>query len=116
MNYDEYHLHDKDRNAIRMDGRKKSLRAPSIKPEPKLSKREVVIVPILPTAEPQAEVARNRTPRVIADQGYSMTVEEGFVLTLYDFLLLGIAILLLLVILVLRRRENISYPRLHSKR
>jgi len=106
MNYHEYHLHDKDRNAIRMDGRKKLLREPSKKAEPEPSKREVVIVPILPTVEPQTEVTRNRIPRVIVDQSYSMPVEEGLMLTLYDFLLLGIAGLLLLAILVLRRKRE----------
>ncbi|MDP2157642.1 MAG: hypothetical protein Q8K68_08050 [Nitrospirota bacterium] len=52
------------------------------------------------------------------DQGYSMPVEEGCMLTFYDIVLLGVAGLLLLAMLFLRIKErgkNASYSRFHSK-
>lgn len=105
MNYDEYHLHDKDRNAIRMEGRKKSPKgpAPLRKSVQKSPAQEVVSVPMPAPAELQTKEIRRTAP---LDQGYSMPVEAGFMLTLYDIMLLGVAGLLLLIMLFLRRTRE----------
>jgi hypothetical protein len=108
MGYEEYHLHDKDRNAIRMEGRKKSVRepAPAKKSGSESSKQEVVAAPVPSLPEVQAKEIRRTAPNVIVARGYSMPVEAGFVLTLYDIILLGVAGLLLLVMLILRIKER----------
>jgi hypothetical protein len=108
MNYDEYHLHDKDRNALRMEGKRKSVReaAPAKKAGPESSIQEVVVVPVQSSPEPQTKEISKKAPGVIVVQGYSMPVEAGFVLTLYDIILLGVAGLLLLVMLFLRRKRE----------
>ena len=108
MGYEEYHLHDKDRNAIRMEGRKKSVRepAPAKKSGSESSKQEVGAAQVPSLPEPQAKEIRRTAPNVIVDRGYSMPVEAGFVLTLYDIILLGVAGLLLLVMLILRKRRE----------
>ena len=104
--YDEYHLHDKDRNAIRMEGRKKPLRAPAaakraVVPEP--AAQEAAAVPIPPSTEVQTAVIANKSSR---GKGYSMPVEAGFVLTFYDVVLFSVAGLLLLALLFLRVKER----------
>ncbi len=108
MNYDEYHLHDKDRNAIRLEGRRKSLRvpAPANKSGAEPLVQEVVAVPVPSSPEPQTKEIRSTAPNVVVVQGYSMPVEAGFVLTLYDILLLSVAGLLLLVMLFQRRTRE----------
>lgn len=105
MNYGEYHLHDRDRNAIRTEGRKKPLRepAPLMKSEPEPSKEEVAAVPVPLSPGPQTGERRKTVP---VDQGLSMPVEAGFVLTFYDFMLLSVAGLLFLVMLFLRKKER----------
>ena len=105
MNYEEYHLHDRDRNAIRTEGRRKPLRgpAPSGKTEPEPLKQEVAAVPVPSSPEPQTEERRKTVP---VDHGFSMPVEAGFVLTFYDFMLLSVAGLLFLVMLFMRRKER----------
>ncbi|MBI5632163.1 MAG: hypothetical protein HZA15_01630 [Nitrospirae bacterium] len=105
MSYEEYHLHDRDRNAIRTEGRRKSLRLPATakKSDPEPSKQEVAAVPVPLNPEPRGEERRRTAP---ADQGYSMPVEAGFVMTLYDIMLLGVAGLLFLVMLFLRIKER----------
>ena len=102
--YSEYHLHDKDRNAIRVDRKKKPLRepAPEKRSGPEPLRQEVVAVPSLPTSEPQTEERRIAS----VDQGYSKPVEDGCVLTFNDIILLCVAELLLLVMLFLRRKRE----------
>jgi hypothetical protein len=108
LNYGEYHLHDKDRNAIRMEGKKKSVREPASaeKSGSGPSGQEVVVAPVPSPPEPLTKEIRRTAPNVVVDQGYSMPVEEGFVPTLYDFLLLGVAGLLLLIMMFLRRKRE----------
>ena len=105
LSYHEYHLHDKDRNAIRMEGRKKPLRepAPAKKSVQEPSAQEAAAIPVLLSPEPQTEERRTIAP---VDQGYSMPVEEGCVLTFYEIALLGVAGLLLLAMLFLRIKER----------
>jgi len=108
MNYDEYHLHDKDRNAIRSEGRRKAVKEPAAArrslPQPLI--QETAPVPIPTSPEPQTEAIKVKAPRRVVDQGYSMPVEAGFMLTLYDIMLLAVAGLLLLAMLVLRRKRE----------
>lgn len=108
MNYDEYHLHDKDGNALRMDGRKKPLRepVPAKRTAMKPSEQDVVAVPVPLSPETQTKEIRRTAPNVVVDQGYSMPVEAGFALTLSDIILLTVAGLLLLVMLILRRKRE----------
>jgi hypothetical protein len=108
MHYGEYHLHDKDRNAIRTQGRKQPLREPARRkisgPEP--PKQEVVAAPAPSSPEPKTEESAKRALNEVSGQGYIMPVEEGFALTLYDIILLGVAGLLLFVMLFLRIKER----------
>jgi len=108
LNYDEYHLHDKDRKAIRSEGRKKSVRepAPAKKSGSEPSVREVLVAPIPASPEPQAKEIARRAPNVVAGQGYSMPVEEEGLLKLSDIILFGVAGLLLLVMVFLRRKRE----------
>ncbi len=106
--YDEYHLHDQDRNAIRSDGRRKPVKEPAAArgsvPQPLVQEPAPAQIP--PSPQPQANLVLKKSPRKIVDQGYSIPVEAGFVLTLYDVMLLAVAGLLLLAMLVLRRKKE----------
>ncbi len=97
--YSEYHLHDKDRNPVQVERKKKPLR------EPVSAKKSVqehsVPVPLSP--EPQTE---KRSTIATVDQGYSMPVEEGCMLTFHERVLLGVVVLLLFVMIYLRRKKE----------
>lgn len=114
--YDEYHLHDKDRNAIRMEGRQKSLKAPATtkKYSPKRLQQKVP-APVLSSPEPQTEAIAKRASNMTVTHGDILPVEDGSLLQFSDFLLFGIAVLLLLVLVLLRRKRERSYSRFHSK-
>jgi hypothetical protein len=108
MHYGEYHLHDKDRNAMRTQGRKQSLREPVRR---KISgqeppKQEVVAAPSPLSPEPKTEESAKRALNEVAGQGYIMSVEEGCVATLYEIILLGAAGLLLLLLLLLKKKRE----------
>lgn len=105
MLYGEYHLHDKDRNAVRTQGSKKPLRAPAGR---KISGQEPQkqAVPAPSSPEPKTEGIAGRALNEVAGQGYIMPVEEGCVPALYEIVLLGAAGLLLLVMLFLRRKRE----------
>ena len=106
--YDEYHLHDQDRNAIRSETRRKAIKEPAAErgSVSQVPIQETPSMPVSPSPEPQADVIPKNAPQRVVDQGYSMPVEAGFVLTFYDSMLLGVAGLLLLAMLVLRRRKE----------
>lgn len=105
MNYDEYHLHDKDRNALSMKGRNKPPGKPApkqgFKPEPLKQEGAAVSEPESP--QPKSEESRTIT---YVYQRYSLPVEEGFRFALYEGLLLGVAGVLLFVLLFLRIKER----------
>lgn len=102
--YSEYHLHDKDRNPIRVKRKRKAEReAPAKKSALEPAIQEAVIVPVPSSPAPQAKEIRATEP---VGQGYSMPVEEGCMPTSYENVLLGVAGLLLLLMLLLRRKER----------
>lgn len=103
--YAEYHLHDKDRNPVRVERRKKPLRepVPAKKSIQEPSVQEVAATQIPSAPESQTE-ERRRTANI--DQGYSVPVEEGCMLTFYESVLLGVVVLLMLVMIYLRRKKE----------
>lgn len=108
LSYSEYHLHDKDGNPIRVERKKKPLSQPASakKAGPEPSIQEVVAAPMPLSPEPLTDERRSTVPSTVVVQGYSMPVTEGWVLTAYDIILLGVAGLLLLVLVFVRRRRD----------
>lgn len=108
MLYGEYHLHDKDRNAVRMHGRKQPLREPVRRKisEQEHPKQEVVAAPAPSSPEPMTEESAGRTLNEVAGQGYIMPVNEGCVPALYEIILFGAAGLLLLLLFLLKKKRE----------
>lgn len=101
----EYHLHDKDRNPIRVE-RKKHIKKPAraSKKEstsPAHEDRNLPLPVLQQTGEQEVSKPGQRLP-----QEYSRPEPDRCMLTLYDLILLGAAGFLLLVMLVLRIRKR----------
>lgn len=97
--YSEYHLHDKDRNPIRLDGKKvrqESVAAPAQGLTPQLQ-----AIP-----EQEAEQTKITEQKIVTVYEYKMPVKEESVLQINDLLLLILAGILLLALTVLRKKRQ----------
>lgn len=106
--YSEYHLHDKDRNAIRVEGKKKSVRQPTPagKTASEFTGQEVTVHTVLPSPGPQTTDITVTAPKMAIGQEHRMPAAEGCTLSFHEFVLLGVAGLLLFVMLYLRRKRE----------
>ena len=105
--YSEYHLHDKDRNPIRVERKKKPVKM--MAPESKAESETPVDVDMkapLPLPLKTDEQVIRKPDQEVAAREYSQPVAEGCVLTFYDILLLGVAGLLILLLLRMRIKER----------
>ena len=102
LDYDEYHLHDKDRNPIRLGTKAKSgrERIPQVKSESVQGPLPATPVPerTVP-AEPPREAS-------VRTSGPGMQVSEEGMFQLRDIALLVIAGLLFMILLALRTRKR----------
>jgi hypothetical protein len=103
LDYDEYHLHDKDRNAVRLGDRKKPAGQPVQMNEPAPVQ---AVNPPAATPVPAAEQSMKERPVTqVVRQEYSMPVQEAWVFSWSDVLLTVIAGLLFLILVSLRRKK-----------
>jgi hypothetical protein len=104
LGYDEYHLHDRDRNPIRLGSQKKpvSERMPQ---EKALKVGEPMAAPPAPEEIPQA-APQKEMPVQASVQGRGAQLPEEGMLQLRDIMLIVIAGLLVVVLLVLRTKKS----------
>lgn len=107
LNYDEYHLHDKDRNPIRITSDRKS--AVRISPQPADQSGNSAPVslpdPSLAVGKPVTEAGVMPKPAGIPEAGKA--VPEDAVFRVADILLfLAVGLLLVSLILLRRRKER----------
>jgi hypothetical protein len=103
LDYDEYHLHDKERNAIRLGDRKKPAGQPvqMNEPAPVQAAHPPASTPV-PAAE---QGVKERPVTQVVRQEYIMPVQEAWVFSWSDVLLAVIAGLLFLILISLRRKK-----------
>jgi hypothetical protein len=104
LGYDEYHLHDKDRNPIRLGAKRKPIR--ELMPQ---DKAMTVQEPLPATPVPERTIHGDPQEKAAVQssgQGKDMPVLEEGMLQLRDIALIVIAGLLFLVLLILRKRKQ----------
>ncbi len=108
MHYKEYHLHDRDRRAIRSDGRRQQARPPenAKASETGTTKQVLEAVAAPASSEPQTSQISIAKPHTSAGQGFSMQVEKAWELSLYQVILSVVAGLLLLLLILLRKKRQ----------
>jgi hypothetical protein len=104
LGYDEYHLHDRDRNPIRLDSNRKPVRE-RMPREMAVSLQEPLPTPPAPERTIPVDPPEKATLQT-SGQGRGMAVLEEGVFQLRDMVLIIVAVLLVLVLHMLRRRKQ----------
>jgi len=103
LEYGEYHLHDKDRNPIRIAAKNTPVRGRIPQEEPVSDQQPL---PVTAAPEQAARMDSSQDVSVRTPQGGGNPVLEEGMFQFRDMLLVIIAGLLVLVLLMLRRREG----------
>ncbi|HYQ48416.1 MAG TPA: hypothetical protein VEP69_05065 [Thermodesulfovibrionales bacterium] len=106
--YAEYHLHDKDRNPIRIaSDRRAAARPPAVTASPPRNPEPAPAIQPVPPDAKLAGAAGMQLPKTADVPGYRAPVQEEAVFRFSDILLfLAAGVLLLSVILLRRTREK----------
>jgi len=106
LGYGEYHLHDKDRNPIRIASKDAPVRQRILQAEP-VSDQQPLPVPVAPEQAARIDPSQDGSVRTANPGRLNPVMEEG-VFQFRDILLIIIAAILVMVLSILRRRKGVG--------